>query len=285
MTEPFAINGVELAWSETGPSPTPSPSPPTTPTLLLCHGFSGSSYDFAPHTGPLSATRRVLTLDQRGHGRSTKTGDVSSYAMAQFSADLVGFMEAHGGGPVDLLGHSMGGVVSLGAVLERPDLVHSLILMDTSAWSFLPPDPAVRTLVRSFMTDFDPARGVPSTLSMGGPEEQMIEEAISAELLAQREAAFAGMDPYAIKAIGMALLAEGTFDVRRRLGEITCPVTVIVGAHDHPLVDQAPDLAAGVAQGSVTAIEGAYHSPQLTHPEAWRHAVEAHLSAARPVAA
>ena len=43
------------------------------------------------------------------------------------------------------------------------------------------------------------------------------------------------------------------------------------------MVDQAPALAAEVANGRTTVIAGAFHSPQLTHPDEWRAAVEAHL--------
>jgi len=57
---------------------------------------------------------------------------------------------------------------------------------------------------------------------------------------------------------------------------------VVVGQHDHPLVDQAPELAAGVADGRLSVIEGAYHSPQLTHGAPWLAAVEAHLAWAAP---
>ena len=65
---------------------------------------------------------------------------------------------------------------------------------------------------------------------------------------------------------------------RANLPSITCPTTVIVGAHDHPLVDQAPALAGEVANGRLTVIPGAYHSPQLTHATEWRAAVEDHLA-------
>ena len=44
------------------------------------------------------------------------------------------------------------------------------------------------------------------------------------------------------------------------------------------MVDQAPELAAEVAHGYLSVIPGAYHSPQLTHPDAWRAAIEAHLA-------
>jgi pimeloyl-ACP methyl ester carboxylesterase len=88
------------------------------------------------------------------------------------------------------------------------------------------------------------------------------------------------MDAYAVKALGMALMAGvagGEASLRADLPSITCPTTVIAGEHDHPLVDQAPELAAEVADGRLITIPGAYHSPQLTHPDAWRGAVEIHL--------
>ncbi len=59
--------------------------------------------------------------------------------------------------------------------------------------------------------------------------------------------------------------------------EITCPVTVLVGENDHPFVDQAPELVAELPHGRLAVIDGAYHSPQLTHPGAWRAALEEHL--------
>jgi len=248
---------------------------------VLVHGFTGSSHDFALEVDALAADRRVVTLDQRGHGYSGKVGNVDGYGIEQLVADCIAFLEATGGGPVDLLGHSMGGRVVMGVVLSRPDLVRSLVLMDTSAWSFMPPDEEIRTMVRTFMTAFDPAQGMPATLSLGGPEDELIAAAVPPEWQAEKDAIFTGMDAYAVKALGMALMADvadGETSLRADLPSITCPTTVIVGQRDHPLVDQAPELAAELADGRLTVIPGAYHSPQLTHPDAWRAAVEAHLA-------
>jgi pimeloyl-ACP methyl ester carboxylesterase len=271
MTQRLAVNGVELSWNEHGGG--------EGPTFILCHGYTGSAQDFAGEVGPLSATRRVVTLDQRGHGQSTKLGRLDGYTVEQLADDLVAFIEAVGQGPVDLLGHSMGGRVALGVVLARPDLINSLILMDTSAWSFLPPDDAIRTMVAEYMAKFDPGRGVPSVFGLESPEQALIDATSPLDVREAREAAFAGMDAYAIKALGSALLgSEGLTSLRDRLPGITCPTTVLVGQKDHPLVDQAPDLAAEVAHGHLAVIAGAYHSPQLTHPTEWRAAVEAHLA-------
>src|ERR1700722_6970242 len=268
------VNGVDLVWSERGSGPS------GTPTLVLCHGYTGSALDFALVVDALAADRRVVTLDQRGHGHYTKTGRLEGYTIEQLSADLVAFLEAAGQGPVDLLGHSMGGRVVMGVVLARPDLVRSLGLMDTSAWAFLPPDEEIRGLVHGFINAFDPAGGMPTTLSMGGPEEALIEASTPDEWRKEKDANFAGMDPYAVKALGSELMGDAADDdrsLRAKLPSIACPTTVIVGKNDHPLVDQASELASDVADGRLTVISGAYHSPQLTHARQWRAAVEAHL--------
>ncbi len=268
------VNGVDLAWSERGNEPE------GTPSFVLCHGFTGSSHDFALVVDALAADRRVVTLDQRGHGHSTKTATLDGYSIDQLVDDLTRFVESVGGGAVDLLGHSMGGRVAMGLVLTRPDLVSSLILMDTSAWSFMPPDAGTRSLVRTWVRKFDPAKGMPPTLSLGGPEDALIESTTPAEWQREKDAIFAGMDAYAVKAFGMALMADvadGETSLRAELPAITCPTTVIAGEHDHPLVDQAPELAARVAEGRLTLIEGAYHSPQLTHREPWLAVVGEHL--------
>jgi pimeloyl-ACP methyl ester carboxylesterase len=152
--------------------------------------------------------------------------------------------------------------------------------MDTSAWSFLPDDKEIRAMVHGFIEGFDPAGGMPASLSMGGPEDALIESHTPVEWRQEKDTIFVGMDAYAVKALGTVLMGDVPDDaasLRAKLPSIACPTTVIVGAHDHPLVDQAPDLAAEVADGRLTVIAGAYHSPQLTHASEWRAAVESHL--------
>jgi pimeloyl-ACP methyl ester carboxylesterase len=270
----LALNGVELAWSDYGSNALGRP------TLVLVHGFTGSSHDFALVVDDLAADRRVVMLDQRGHGRSTNTERLEGYTIDQLVDDLAAFIKEVGGGPVDLLGHSMGGRVAMGLVLRHPDLVSSLVLMDTSGWSFLPSDEGIRERVRVWIEAFDPAHGMPESLSFGSPEDALIEETVPTSWQEEKATIFAGMDAYAVKAFGMALMAhveEGEASLKPDLASVTCATTVLAGEHDHPLVDQAPELAGLVAHGRLTIIEGAYHSPQLTHAEAWKRAVRAHL--------
>jgi pimeloyl-ACP methyl ester carboxylesterase len=269
MTERMAINGVELAWHEQGDGPGP--------TLVLCHGFTGSSLDFELVAPELARSRRVVTLDQRGHGQATKVGRLDGYSIEQLVSDLIAFIEKVGGGPVDLLGHSMGGLVVMGVTVARPELVHSLILMDTSAEGFMPDNEEIRAMVAAVLDALDPAKGIPEDFAIPSPEQALIEAAMPADWQARKKAELAGTDAYMVKTLGKEILASNDYDVRSHLGEIGCPTTVIVGEHDHPLVDQATALAAAVAHGHATVIAGAYHSPQLTHPTEWLNAVEAHL--------
>ena len=90
---------------------------------------------------------------------------------------------------------------------------------------------------------FDPAGGMPAALSLGGPEDVLIAAAVPPGWQKQKDAIFAGMDAYAVKGLGSALWTEipdGAGSLRSRLPSIACPTTVLVGEHDHPLVDQAP---------------------------------------------
>jgi pimeloyl-ACP methyl ester carboxylesterase len=269
LTQRFRIGDVELAWDRWGPGG-------GTP-LVLGHGFSGSADDFALLIPTLAADRPVVALDHRGHGRSTKTGDAAGYTVGQLTDDLAAFLDTNVGEPVDLLGHSMGGLVSIELALDRPDLVRSLILMDTSAWSFQSDDPELRALLASFFETFDPSRGLPNLANLVNDETPLIEAATPDEWRARRRVLQAGFDPVALKALGAALWLTGFPPVRDRLGEITAPTTVIAGANDHPFVDQAPALGAELPDAEVVIIDGAYHSPQLTHAEAWMRALTEHL--------
>jgi pimeloyl-ACP methyl ester carboxylesterase len=271
LTRSFVVDGVTLAWDRCGDRP-------GTPPLLLCHGFSGSAHDFALRIEPLAATRDVIVIEHRGHGRSEKLRDVSRYSLDRLAADLIAFIDAEIGVPVDLLGHSMGGAISLRVTLARPDLVRSLVLMDTSAWSFVPLEPEIAMLMTAFLDGYDPSGGLPGELSQEGPEDELITAATTPEWRALKEQVSAKFDPYALKALGQELFAHETASVRDRLGEIECPVSIIVGEHDHPFVDQASELQAEIADSALTVVAGAYHSPQLTHPDAWTAAVESHLA-------
>ena len=263
------IAGVALAWDRWGPDQ-------GTPFVLV-HGYSGSSHDFALQIPTLAEERPVVAVDHRGHGDSSKLGRENAYSVAQITKDFTAFLSTVADEPVDLLGHSMGGRIALSVALDRPDLVRSLILMDTTAWAFVDPDDPMSQVIGAFIEAMDPSEGLPDISGFARPEQALIEAATPEDWRAAKELRDQGFDPFAMKALGQEIFSPDLASHRDRLGELACTVTVIVGENDEPYVSQAPALAGEIPGAELTVIPGAYHSPQLTHPVEWRDAVAAHL--------
>ncbi|MFX0547050.1 alpha/beta fold hydrolase [Roseovarius sp. S1116L3] len=96
------------------------------PTLLIAHGLYGSARNWGVIAKRLSDARRVVAVDMRNHGDSAWQ-DTHSYP--DMAADLAEVIEAEDG-PVDVLGHSMGGKAAMVLALTQPDLVNRLIVAD-----------------------------------------------------------------------------------------------------------------------------------------------------------
>ncbi|KEJ88861.1 alpha/beta fold hydrolase [Sulfitobacter donghicola] len=109
-----------LSYTEFGESHT------NTPPLVIAHGLFGSGRNWGVIAKRLSDTRRVITPDMRNHGQSPRKDTQTYPDMAQDLAELI----QHIGGPVDLLGHSMGGKASMVMALQHPQLLRRLIVAD-----------------------------------------------------------------------------------------------------------------------------------------------------------
>ncbi|MFE9252586.1 alpha/beta fold hydrolase [Streptomyces sp. NPDC007088] len=121
-------HGITLAYRVAGPE--------DAPPLLLLHARGESGTDWRPVLGALADRRRVYALDLRGHGASTWPGEYSYELMRD---DVYAFLGALGLTRVDVLAHSMGGLVACLLAQDRPRLMRSLVLEDVPAP--LPLDP------------------------------------------------------------------------------------------------------------------------------------------------
>ncbi len=105
--------------------------------LLLLHGGFGTIQDFASQTRELAKHFKVVAFERPGHGHTADTNEPFSFSvMADYT---VGFLEALGLGPSNLVGWSDGAIISILVAISRPDLVKRLVcvsaLFDTNAQS------------------------------------------------------------------------------------------------------------------------------------------------------
>ena len=100
------------------------------PPLLCLQHFTGTLDNWDPAvTDPLALGREVILFESAGLGRST--GQVPEN-MAGMAAHALAFVDALGLKRLDILGYSLGGMVAQQVVLERPSLVHKMLLVATA---------------------------------------------------------------------------------------------------------------------------------------------------------
>ncbi len=103
------------------------------PQVLLLHGFGGFLETWAFNLPPLSKRYRVYAIDLPGHGLSDKPKNYYTTAFAIESANDI--LEALGVNQAALIGHSLGGAVSVNIALSLPERVSKLILIDCAGLS------------------------------------------------------------------------------------------------------------------------------------------------------
>jgi pimeloyl-ACP methyl ester carboxylesterase len=99
--------------------------------VVLLHGFAADHVSNWVATGVLedlvSAGRRVIAPDARGHGQSSKPHDPAAYADDAMVRDVQALMDHLGGHSFDVVGYSMGAIVA-GRLAAREPRVRSLVL-------------------------------------------------------------------------------------------------------------------------------------------------------------
>ncbi|WP_109210769.1 MULTISPECIES: alpha/beta hydrolase [Microbacterium] len=105
----------------------PTDAAPDAPTVLAVHGVTASHLAW-PFVVERLPGVRVVAPDLRGRGRSN--GITGSAGMAAHAADLAALLDALDISRVVVVGHSMGGFVSVVFAHQHPDRVARLLLVD-----------------------------------------------------------------------------------------------------------------------------------------------------------
>ncbi|MEV6764493.1 alpha/beta hydrolase [Streptomyces sp. NPDC051105] len=113
------VGGVRLAYQVSGP--------PDAPPLVMLHALGEDATDWDIVAPAFVRRRRVYALDLRGHGRSDWPRE---YSLQLMRDDVLGFLDELALDRVDLVGHSMGGVVAYLLAEDCPQRVDRLVLED-----------------------------------------------------------------------------------------------------------------------------------------------------------
>ncbi|HEX8734323.1 MAG TPA: alpha/beta fold hydrolase [Pyrinomonadaceae bacterium] len=224
--------------------------------LILIHGFTDSWFSYSRVLPLLDKKYRVYALDQRGHGDSDRPE--KGYAMKNFAADVIAFMDAKNITKATIVGHSMGSFVAMQTALDAPQRVEKLVLIGTATTAR---NDATLDLQKAIMNLKDPvdekfARDFQvSTSARTLPDEFMNEVVRQSLKLPARvwQAALAGV------------IAE---DYKPRLGKIKAPTMIVWGDKENIFLRAEQDLLkAGIVNSTLKVYAGTGHSPHWEQPE------------------
>jgi 2-succinyl-6-hydroxy-2,4-cyclohexadiene-1-carboxylate synthase len=243
--------------------------------FVLAHGFTQTARSWATFERLLHSRlpgSDTIAVDLPGHGDAAPPADSDLWASAE---RLVA-----AGGTATYVGYSMGGRVGLHAALAQPDAVQRLILIGATAGIDDPDERAARQLADEHLADRIEAIGVPA----------FIDEWLANPLfVGLTEATAQRSDRLRNTSTGLAasLRSTGTgtqTPLWDRLGEIRCPVLVLVGEHDTKFTQLGHRLADGLPDGELVVVPGAGHSVHLEQPDATVDAITSWVDrAASPV--
>jgi pimeloyl-ACP methyl ester carboxylesterase len=258
---------------------------PAEPPLVLVHGLGPNGMrDFYPVLAPLAARRRVVLLDLPGFGRSARAN--ARYAPDLYAAVLARVIATLAPpGPVDVIGHSMGGAIALYHAAAHPEQVRRLILVDAAG--ILHRDAWFAHHVRRVT---DPARAVlPRVADILGDAADLVSETsrllapapeIVLELAPLRQRLLGGR-PERIAALGLILQDFGPLIARVR-----APTLIVWGADDvvAPLRTGLM-LADRLPAARLVVLPGVGHRVMAEAPAQLLPEIERHLAAPEPAAA
>lgn len=250
------VNGASLWYEERGAAPE---------TIVFAHGLLWSGRMFDAQVASLSGRYRCVTFDFRGQGRSEVTAD--GYDMDTLADDAAALIEALGCAPCHFVGLSMGGFIGMRLAARRPELIHSLVLMETSA----DPEPAENAPRYRMLGGIVRALGrlgmrlvMPKVMRIMFGRTFLSDPAREAERRLWRQR---GMEN---DRLGVTRALQGVIDrkpIHDELGRISVPTLVMVGDEDVATVPaKAERMRDAIPGARLVVIPGAGHTASVEQP-------------------
>ena len=258
------VNGTELHYEDSG-----GPGP----VLALSHGLLFDTRLFEHQVAALRGRFRCLAWDHRGQGRSAddprRCIDIETV-----TDDAAALIEALGLAPVHFCGLSMGGFVGLRLAARRPELLRSLVLMDTSAH----PEPRAnvpRYRLLNLVARFVGLGAVASRVMPILFARSFLADPANAARVAEQRRRLTANRRTIWRAVNGVIERQG---VAHELARIRLPTLVMVGEEDVATVPaKAEALRDGIAGATLVRVPRAGHSAPLENPDAVTAALGAFL--------
>ncbi len=250
----LAVDGVDLRYEERG-SGTP---------IVFSHGLLWSGGMFDAQVAALSARHRCIAYDHRGQGQSATSP--APYDMERLTADAATLIEKLGAAPCHFVGLSMGGFVGMRLAARRPELIHTLTLIETAAdaeprWN-IPKYRALLLVARAL--GFEPVAGAVMRIMFGAtflrdPARAALRERMRGELLA--------LDVARLRAALDAVVQRQP--ILPELHRIRKPTLVLHGDEDRAItLGRAAQMARAIHGARMVVIPRAGHTSSVEEPEA-----------------
>lgn len=223
--------------------------------VLLTHGFCATRAMHEQTVPALTPQRTCITWDVRGHGESDYPAQAEEYSIPITIDDMRAILDAEGVERAVLLGHSMGGFLSLTFQRTYPERVAGLVLVGTGP-GYRRDDARAEwnKICEDYATAFE-QRGLE-----GLPDSDEV-----------RAARHRSADGLILAARG--ILRQHDAVVIDHLSEIDVPVLIVAGAEDRPFIQGMNYMANKIPNAQLVTIEGAGHAPMLSHPDVYNQAV------------
>lgn len=261
------LDGTSLYYEDTGPGSTGE-------TIAFSHGLLWGTELFAPQIAALRGRYRCVAWDHRGQGRSGPEHR-HCIGMELVWQDAVRLLETVVGGPVHFCGLSMGGFVAMRMAARRPDLVRSLLLLETSS----DPEPMENVARYRLLTRMTRLLGPRMLKNKIAPI--MLGKAILTD--PARRAELATFVDLMARRRDIWRAVNGVVDragIHDELARITAPTLVVVGDEDVATPRPKAERIVGAIRGAtLVTIPRAGHSSTVEEPALVTAAIEQFLQA------
>ena len=246
--------GVRIAWESSG----------TGDPVLFLHGLGGSLLDWEAQVEAFSPKYRVIRLDVRGHGSSDKPG--GKYEVEQFTSDAIAVLRAAGVGRAHVVGISMGGMIALQLAVDAPEMIRSLVLVNTGP-EVKPENAAERFALwqRRILTRFLSMEKFAAILA-----QRLFPEPGQEAMQAEFRRRWALNDPRAYRESYLALLRWSVAD---RVHMIREPALVVHAELDYTTLERKERWARKLPNARMLTIAGGRHAVSMDKSEEFNRGV------------